>query len=321
MLARPTMFIGSSKEGLAVAKAIKNNLWRDIEITTWPHVFEPTKNTLEELAEIVSKFDFGVFVFSRDDVSTIRRESSPAVRDNVVFEAGIFIGRLGRERVFLTIPHDDEPLHLPTDLLGTTLLEYDTQRQDKHLPSATEPACDEISKIVKELGGFRASTGVVAYGDKVVLMAFNGSYIQVESNEQGTMKANVDNQSFGNWDKFEVVSATGAVPGRAVKFGDRIGLKSLKNGKFVWVDFNNDQNAVGATATDPKDWETFVIQSTKPGRLTEGFVTYGASFGLLSDQEKSTQRRFVAHKGDTGTFWAKSETIGNWERLMFVEPE
>lgn len=323
MPAKPTMFIGSSKEGLHIANAIHSNLSRDIEVTVWKDdIFRPTKGTLESLSEASNKFDYAVFVFSGDDVATIRKANSTIVRDNVILEAGMFIGKLGRERVFLIVPSElpeDQKLHLPTDLLGTTTLDYESNRQDNNLKAATGPACNDIKNIANEQGGFRHGAGVVAYGDKVVLMAFNGSYVQVESNEQGTMKAS--SPSFGDWDRFEVVSAMGAVQGRAIKFGDKVGLKSLKNEKLVSVDFNNEQNAIGAAATDLQDWEKFVIQSTKPGRPTEGFVTYGASFGLLSDQEKSTQRYLVAHKDDTNTFWAKAKTIGNWERLMFVEPE
>jgi len=316
------MFIGSSVEGLGVAKAIRSNLWRDVEITTWPHVFNPTKSTLEDLVQAVNRFDFGVFIFSRDDASTIRANLMPVVRDNVILEAGMFIGRLGRERVFIITPHDDEILHLPTDLLGTTTLEYDAQRRDEELEDATGPACDKIAKIVKGLGGIRASEGVVAYGDTVVLSIFDGSYVQVGADPRGTLTAT--SKQFNDWDRFEVVSATGAMKGRSVRFGDKIALKATKNHLYVGVDYN-DVNGKGVAAWIPNldRWETFVLHSANPSRAAGDVMTYGTSFALFSDENKSVESCYVAYKPapDTQTFWAAASSVGNWERLMFVEPE
>ena len=315
------MFIGSSTEGLNIVKAGQSNLWRDVVITTWPKAFSATKNTLEELAALVDKFDFAVFVLSRDDVSTIRKETVPVVRDNVIFEAGMFVGRLGRERVFLLTPHDDEKLHLPTDLLGTTTLVYDAQRPDGNLGDATQPACMEIEQRIKEFGGIRASKGVVAYDDNIVITTFDGSYVQVEADEKGTLKAN--SKEFCTWDKFSVVSATGAVPGRSVKFGDKIGLKSLKNNQFAGVNHNAGYDkAVAAWVPKLNDWETFIIRPANSIYADGNVVPYGASFALFCDPNNIAEKSYVAYKPtDTQAFWAAAAQIGDWERLRFVEPE
>ena len=322
MTPRPTMFIGSSVEGLDVANAVQDNLWRDILISKWDQdVFTPTKNTLEELAEAVNNYDFAVFILSRDDASVIRKEAVSVVRDNVVLEAGMFIGKLGRERVFLIVPHDEEKLHLPTDLLGTTTLEYDALRPDNNWVSATSTACNRIRTIAKRLGGIRASKGVVAYGDTVVLVTFDGCYVQVAADERGTLTA--ISRDFGEWDKFEIVSATGAIAGRSVKIGDKISLKAVKNNRYVGVDFNNHQEkSVGAWVPELKLWETFEACAVNPKYKAGDVVPYGVSFALLAGEDKAAEGGYVAYKPeDTKTFWAASATIGDWERLMFVEPE
>ena len=187
---RPTLFIGSSSEAKIVAAAVQANLWQDIEITVWDqNVFQTTKGTLEALVDAVNTFDYGVFVLSREDAATIREQKYDVVRDNVIFEAGLFIGKLGRERVFLIVPHDNKSLHLPTDLLGTTTLSYDAQRSDNNWKAATSPLCEEIKVVVKKYGGIKSDKGVVAYGDSVVITTFDGSYVQVEADEKGTLKA------------------------------------------------------------------------------------------------------------------------------------
>jgi predicted nucleotide-binding protein len=59
--------------------------------------------------------DFGVFVFPPDDVVRMRKKEHQAIRDNVIFELGLFIGRLGRERNFIVMPRGTDKLHIPSE--------------------------------------------------------------------------------------------------------------------------------------------------------------------------------------------------------------
>ncbi len=80
---KPKVFIGSSVEGLSVAYAIQQNLTRDAEPTVWDQgVFELSRTTIESLTASLDASDFGVFVFSPDDVVTMRGKENNAVRDN-----------------------------------------------------------------------------------------------------------------------------------------------------------------------------------------------------------------------------------------------
>ena len=54
--------------------------------------FALNESTFGALSTMAERFDFAVFVFDADDVAQIRREKVVAVRDNVVFELGLFIG-------------------------------------------------------------------------------------------------------------------------------------------------------------------------------------------------------------------------------------
>ncbi|MGH1364539.1 MAG: TIR domain-containing protein [Calditrichia bacterium] len=149
---KPKIFIGSSVEGLSIAYSIQQNLTHDAEITVWDQgVFELSSTTIESLVKILENSDFGIFVFSNDDITKIRDKELETIRDNVLFEFGLFIGKLSRERVYFVIPSDTE-LHLPTDLLGITPGKFDPNREDGSLQAATGAVSNQIRLMMKKLG-------------------------------------------------------------------------------------------------------------------------------------------------------------------------
>jgi predicted nucleotide-binding protein len=145
----PALFIGSSVEGLSIAYAIQENLEHDAEATIWNQgIFNLSKGTLEDLIAALRSFDFAVFVFSPDDEATIRKQVHSIIRDNVIFELGLFMGALGRERVFFVMPRGQKDLHLPSDLLGITPATFNPGRRDKNLKAALGPASNQIRDAI-----------------------------------------------------------------------------------------------------------------------------------------------------------------------------
>jgi CRP/FNR family transcriptional regulator, cyclic AMP receptor protein len=125
--ATPVIFVGSSSEGLAEAEWITDSLNRRAAVSRlWTQgVFQLSKTTIENLLTIAGNSDFAVLVLTPDDITASRGRKQSSPRDNVVFELGLFMGELGRERTFVVMPAGKE-LKLPTDLLGVTRLQYQT---------------------------------------------------------------------------------------------------------------------------------------------------------------------------------------------------
>ena len=151
---KPSLFIASSSESVDVAYALQENLEHVAEVTVWSQgVFDLSRFALESLLDVLDAADFGLFVFAPNDVLSIRGQDKQAVRDNVVFELGLFIGRLGRDRNFIVIPKgNEESFRLPSDLLGLTPALYEPNRQDTNLRAALGPASSKIMKAISKHG-------------------------------------------------------------------------------------------------------------------------------------------------------------------------
>lgn len=148
---RPRLFIISSVEALDVAREIAAGLERDALATVWTDgVFWASHYPLESLETAVNSSDFAIAVAQFEDIVEVRGEKRRALRDNVLFELGMFMGRLGRRRTLLVHPRLPD-LKLPSDLHGLTPVGYNPVEL-KDLPSALGPACHQIRKVIRDLG-------------------------------------------------------------------------------------------------------------------------------------------------------------------------
>jgi hypothetical protein len=155
---KPRVFIGSSTEGLPIAYALQDNLEGAAEVTVWDqNVFNPSKYILESLLEKLESTDFGVFVFSPDDLVRIRGQKQAAVRDNVIFEFGLFVGHLGRQNSVMLLPKG-EPVRIPSDLWGVNVLKFDSNREDGNLQAALGPASSKIRTLLAAVPSVKAET-------------------------------------------------------------------------------------------------------------------------------------------------------------------
>jgi CRP/FNR family cyclic AMP-dependent transcriptional regulator len=149
---QPHVFIGSSVEALPIAREIQNGLSHDpFIVRLWTDgVFRASRDSVDSLVASVKKADFAVLVLTADDTLISREVEHQAPRDNCIFELGLFMGALGRDRTFIVKPRGVD-MKLPTDLLGITPIEF--------APGAVEtigarigPVSSAIRNLVNALG-------------------------------------------------------------------------------------------------------------------------------------------------------------------------
>ena len=152
------MFVGSSSEGLEFARAIRVLLGDVAEITLWNEgFFRPGNTFIDTLVNALPRFDFAALVLTGDDLIRSRDVDSFGPRDNVIFELGLFMGRLGRARTFL-VHQSGVDIKIPTDLSGVTAAVYQWPRDDWNHQAAVGAACDSIRAVVRDLGTAEAKT-------------------------------------------------------------------------------------------------------------------------------------------------------------------
>ena len=152
----PNVVICSSAENLSIAEQIQVGLdhhpsivkiWKD-------QVFGPTKHTMEDLEREVATADFAIAVVMGEDVVRSRKRQSVAPRDNVVFELGLFMGQIGRQRTFMVVPRGVK-LKMPSDLLGLNPMSFSPPIAAKDASvwaAALGSVCTQIKTAINALG-------------------------------------------------------------------------------------------------------------------------------------------------------------------------
>jgi hypothetical protein len=150
---KPRLFLGSSVEGKNIADTLQVLLEYDVESTVWHQgVFGLSQGSLESIVKAArgDNFDFATLVLTPDDLVSKRGEIVSSSRDNVIFELGLFMGALGRDRTFIVYCRNDS-LDLPSDLAGVTVATF-ADREDKNLRAALGPVCTQIRDAIKKIG-------------------------------------------------------------------------------------------------------------------------------------------------------------------------
>lgn len=148
---RSSVFIGSSSEGISIAKALQVLLDNTCEVAIWSQgVFGLGQGTLESLVGALDEYDFAVLVLTPDDMVLSREKPSSMPRDNVLFELGLFMGALGRNRTFIVYDRTSD-IKLPSDLAGVNAATFQPHSSG-NLQSALGAAATKIEEQISRFG-------------------------------------------------------------------------------------------------------------------------------------------------------------------------
>ena len=153
------VFLASASEGLALAsevQAVLENQEGFVPKIWNKDTFEKSLTFIESLEEALDRSDFAIVTLTPDDRSTVRRKKRMTPRDNVIFELGLFMGRLGptgrlgRERTYFIFDEADD-LKIPTDLLGVEAATFSAEAHGDRSKAIAE-ACASLIKRMRKLG-------------------------------------------------------------------------------------------------------------------------------------------------------------------------
>lgn len=149
---RVRVFIVSSAEALPIVDLIIQQFEHDPFLAVaWKNgVFRASHYTLDDLEAQLEVSDFAIAVAHADDFVITRGDEWPTIRDNVTFELGLFMGRLGRRRAFLMEPRDAD-LKLPSDLAGVTTIPY-RYVKGADAQHYLAPACSKLRELILAAG-------------------------------------------------------------------------------------------------------------------------------------------------------------------------
>jgi len=180
-MGKPRLFIGCSKERLPVAKALKEMLAPCAEATVWNEADSLAlgQSIFDGLINAAEHSDFAVFVFGPDDSLVIDGSNVPVVRDNVSFELGLFIGRIGKARAIWLSPTGSKAPRTMTDLQGINHLSFDEPDLSKPA-SISDSLSDVATTICSQIGklGPRSDVTAEEVSQRRILCVASSQYSQ-----------------------------------------------------------------------------------------------------------------------------------------------
>ncbi|SDC42652.1 CBASS system CD-NTase-associated NAD(+) hydrolase Cap12 [Niabella drilacis] len=166
------LFIGSSSEELKTAEIVKEVLLKDFEVTIWNDnvwdtaVFKINQNFLADLLKASLQFDFGILIGTKDDKVMFREVEMIQPRDNVLFELGLFTGRLGTSKCAFLI---DKEIKLPSDFNGLTLARFDSTNEATVIAGANSIKDLFLASADDEINFFPSATLASVYYENLIV--------------------------------------------------------------------------------------------------------------------------------------------------------
>lgn len=152
--AKPRLFVGSASEAKPFVENLCSALTDFCQVHPWysSPAFMNMESTLSDLLAATTLYDLGLFILTADDITISRRRKTHSIRDNVLFELGLFLGALGPARTIgLMEELEEKRLKVPSDLSGINLPQFTYSDHDS-IVDATTKVLPAIRRKVEKQG-------------------------------------------------------------------------------------------------------------------------------------------------------------------------
>jgi hypothetical protein len=169
---RLRVFVASSSEQIAATNKVADTIRAvdqadgqpRLDVRPWQEgVFSFSSTYIESLEQELDLADFAVVIMTGDDAGNVRNQAVNLPRDNVIFELGLFIGRLERKRCFFFIEGDSKT-RIASDLSGVKPVEFfeDSTGEIVGRPSLKSQVKQVREQMIRQEGRYRPSSKVRA---------------------------------------------------------------------------------------------------------------------------------------------------------------
>jgi len=187
------VFIGSSGEQVKLVEwltaYIASNYIGRLEPVPWTIPWPGGRFTLEHLLKVVDETDASILFWTADDKTWYRNAERQEPRDNLVFEAGLFLAAHGRDRTQLLLPKytvgdPRKNVAIPSDVLGLTWNGFawnDLSVEATGLPATARTVCDQLATLGPRARFTVAVPALVNHDRVEAVRAFCGEWATINT--------------------------------------------------------------------------------------------------------------------------------------------
>jgi hypothetical protein len=138
------------------------------------------ESILNALVKVGELYDFALLVFGQDDSTMMGGETTSTVRDNVLFELGLFMGQMGRERAFWLSPRGSKAPRISSDLNGIMHLQFDEPATTDSV-ALHESLCETRAQVYRQIDrlGVRDDRTILVVPMRKALCLASSQYSEV----------------------------------------------------------------------------------------------------------------------------------------------
>jgi hypothetical protein len=99
------------------------------------------RNVFDYLIKASRLYEYGILIATKEDLLWAKGKKHPVVRDNVLFETGLFLGSLGMTRAFMVVEKETK---MPTDYNGVITATFEL-----NTPESLDEAIEKVIKVLR----------------------------------------------------------------------------------------------------------------------------------------------------------------------------